>query len=157
IRHVFEPLDLEWFDAFVYWIDGGVHPQAVCKYPEWDPLDRPAWSLAWARSCANSIREGNWMTAAAYAGEAVGCDGFDQGNRQGLDSDSAEARELAICAEFCHEFRDVAGNPFRPVALDPAWRTTSVLGLADAVNADRAFDRLPILADALEEAGCTNE
>jgi hypothetical protein len=52
--------------------------------------------------------------------------------------------------------RDIIGNPFRPVALDPAWRTTAVLGLAEAIYADRAFDRLPILADALEEAGCAN-
>jgi hypothetical protein len=26
--------------------------------------------------------------------------------------------------------------------------------MADGIHADRAFDRLPILADALEEAGC---
>lgn len=51
-------------------------------------------------------------------------------------------------------FREVAGNPFRPVAFDPAWRTSAVVGLAEAVQADRAFDRLPILADALEDAGC---
>jgi hypothetical protein len=56
----------------------------------------------------------------------------------------------------CPLLRDIIGNPFRPVALDPAWRTTAVLGLADAIYAHRAYDRLPILADALEEAGCTN-
>jgi hypothetical protein len=50
--------------------------------------------------------------------------------------------------------RDIAGNPFRPVALDPRWLTSTVLGLASAIYAERAFDRLPILADALEEAGC---
>lgn len=34
------------------------------------------------------------------------------------------------------------------------WRTETVLGLAAGIRAEEAFDRLPILADALEEAGC---
>ena len=52
--------------------------------------------------------------------------------------------------------RDIFGNPFRPVALDPAWRTANVVGIAQSIYEERAFDRLPILADALEDAGCTN-
>jgi hypothetical protein len=36
------------------------------------------------------------------------------------------------------------------------WLTADVRALAEAAYADRAFDRLPILADALEEAGCTD-
>ena len=51
---------------------------------------------------------------------------------------------------------DIFGNPFRPVVADPAWLTSTVRSLADAIYWDRAFDRLPILADALEEAGCVN-
>jgi hypothetical protein len=50
--------------------------------------------------------------------------------------------------------RCVFGNPFRPIAFDPNWRTETVVALASAIYAERAFDRLPILADALEEAGC---
>jgi hypothetical protein len=50
--------------------------------------------------------------------------------------------------------RCIFGNPFRPVAGDPAWRTTSVVGLAETIYSALAFDRLPLLADALEEAGC---
>jgi len=52
--------------------------------------------------------------------------------------------------------RDIFGNPFRPVAADPAWLTPTAVSLAAAIYEDRAFDRLPVLADALEEAGCTN-
>jgi hypothetical protein len=51
---------------------------------------------------------------------------------------------------------DVVGNPFYPVALDPAWRTEAVVGLVAGIYADRAFDRLPVLADALEDAGCAD-
>ena len=40
-----------------------------------------------------------------------------------------------------------------PGFFDPRWRTEAVTMLAKGIDADRAFDRLPILADALEEAG----
>jgi hypothetical protein len=50
--------------------------------------------------------------------------------------------------------RCIVGNPFRPVACEPSWRTSTAVGLAEGIYADHAFDRLPILADALEEAGC---
>jgi hypothetical protein len=52
--------------------------------------------------------------------------------------------------------RDIFGNPFRPVTVNSAWRTTSVTALAQSIYDDRAFDRMPILADALEDAGCDN-
>ena len=44
--------------------------------------------------------------------------------------------------------------PVRPLALDPSWLTGTVVALARGIVADRAFDRLPILADALQDAGC---
>ena len=53
-------------------------------------------------------------------------------------------------------FRDIFGNPFRPVAFDPEWRTETVVGIARDIYEDRAFERVPILADAIEEAGCDN-
>ncbi|WP_246523564.1 hypothetical protein [Gemmata palustris] len=52
--------------------------------------------------------------------------------------------------------RDIFGNPFRTVAFDPAWRTSDVVALAEGIYADHAFDRMPILADALQDAGCDN-
>jgi hypothetical protein len=54
----------------------------------------------------------------------------------------------------CRLLRCLFGNPFRPARFDPSWRTCEVVTLAEGVYADRAFDRLPILADALEDAGC---
>ncbi len=53
--------------------------------------------------------------------------------------------------------RCVFGNPFRTVAFDPRWRSADVLRLARGVYEDRAFDRLPLLADALMDAGCDSE
>jgi hypothetical protein len=53
--------------------------------------------------------------------------------------------------------RDVLGNPFNPAALDPSWLTSTVLALAAGIYCEKAFDRMPILADALEDAGCDDE
>jgi hypothetical protein len=56
--------------------------------------------------------------------------------------------------------REVVGNPFRPVAVDPAWlawNDGTAARLARRIYNDRAFEDLPILADALEEAGCAAE
>jgi hypothetical protein len=50
--------------------------------------------------------------------------------------------------------RELFGNPFRAVAFDPAWRTTDATLLARGIYDEKAFDRMPILADALQDAGC---
>jgi hypothetical protein len=56
--------------------------------------------------------------------------------------------------------REIFGNPFRPIALDPyllAWSDGAIVSLARGIYEERAFERMPILGDALEEAGCTNQ
>jgi hypothetical protein len=50
--------------------------------------------------------------------------------------------------------RDIVGNPFRPVAFDPAWRTRQAVAVAQVMYDDRRFEDMPLLGDALEEAGC---
>lgn len=62
-------------------------------------------------------------------------------------------RTEPILADF---LRDLLGNPFRPVSVEAGCISPTVKQLAAAIYMDRAFDRLPILADALEESGCTN-
>jgi hypothetical protein len=54
--------------------------------------------------------------------------------------------------------RDVFGPlPFRSVQTNSAWLTTDVVPLAAGIYYERAFDRMPILADALQDAGCDND
>jgi hypothetical protein len=52
--------------------------------------------------------------------------------------------------------RDVVGNPFRTMTMESAWQTTNVLKLASNIYDNRRTDYLPVLADALEDAGCDN-
>lgn len=68
--------------------------------------------------------------------------------------------------------REIVGNPFRPAptwireedenwvydiapGLNPEWLTPAVLDIARTIYEDRCFEEMPVLADALEEAGCT--
>jgi hypothetical protein len=54
----------------------------------------------------------------------------------------------------CDLLRDIFGNPFRPAPVDPSWRTPVVVAIARRAYDERDFAALPVLADALEEAGC---
>jgi hypothetical protein len=74
---------------------------------------------------------------------------------------STPTREEAERAEWTAQaalLRDIFGLlPFRPVTIAPAWvawNDATVVKLAQAIYDERAFDRLPVLADSLEEAGC---
>jgi hypothetical protein len=57
-------------------------------------------------------------------------------------------------AGYCNYLRDIFGNPFLSVTVNPSWRTPTVASLAEAIYTEKAFDRMPILADALEDVGC---
>ena len=61
---------------------------------------------------------------------------------------------------LCDLIRDAMGNPFRPSPPLPpatfAWNDGAIRKMAQAIYDTRAFDRLPLLADALEDAGCTD-
>lgn len=64
------------------------------------------------------------------------------------------AAEAAERAAQCRLLRDIIGNPLRPAPSDPRWRTTPVLDLARTMYESGDFAPMPILADAMEEAGC---
>ncbi|MFM8274469.1 MAG: hypothetical protein ACKODX_19360 [Gemmata sp.] len=61
---------------------------------------------------------------------------------------------LALRGQLCALVRETCGNPFRPVAVAPGWRTDTALALALGVYKTRDFGAMPILADALQDAGC---
>jgi len=88
----------------------------------------------------------------AALGAAVSAQGAVTGREKAVAGHTPTA--LAICQAL----RDIAGLlQFRPVALNPAWLTSDVLTLARGIYEERAFDRMPILADALQDAGCEND
>ncbi len=98
-------------------------------------------------ACRDARRYGRGSVAAGTAGCTNSLVFFVRGDAAGWADREAQ----------CHLIRCIFGNPFRPRAIDPAWLghgDGTVVKLAQAVYDDRAFDRLPVLADALEEGGC---
>src|SRR5262245_8481386 len=69
-----------------------------------------------------------------------------EANEEGTESEGQVA--------LIHE---IFGNPFRTVTMDPRWRTSQVLAMAEHVYSERAYESMSPLAEALERAGCTNE
>jgi hypothetical protein len=74
-------------------------------------------------------------------------------HRHTIDWQLVSEDELAVQTAL---LRDIFGNPFHSVVLDSAWLTQDVVNLAQSVYSGQGFNALPILADALEEAGCTD-
>jgi hypothetical protein len=126
-----------------------------------------AW-LDWIDSDEDFGRGGDAMVAAlAATGVSVRWDFVDAHQHAisaatGVHPYYLDPANPAVAVELeaqTHLMRCIVGNPFRPVALDPAWLTwhnSIIPKLAHAIYDERAFDRLPILADAIEEAGCTD-
>lgn len=77
------------------------------------------------------------------------------------------AQRTAVMAADCDLVRELFGNPFRPTLLDnciQSWRDSTVPRLAQSAYDNRilpagTLDKtlIAILADAIEEAGCTDE
>jgi hypothetical protein len=67
-----------------------------------------------------------------------------------------ETRHL-LQRDQCAWLKCLFANPFCAVAFDPAWLTPTVLTLARSIRESRDFGAMPILADAIQDAGCDNE
>jgi hypothetical protein len=115
-----------------------------------------AYATAYAASSTIHDKGTVWLACRAAVNAACAAG-------HALSSQGASENEVAAAthAEFAAQtalVRDLFGNPFRLAPFpDPswlAWQDGAVVKLAQAIYADRAFDRLPVLADALEEAGC---
>jgi hypothetical protein len=103
-----------------------------------DPAEQDAWTAAWRAALGTASMMAN------AAAPVVNADA------QWRSAFFAERRVQCIL------LRDVFGSPFRAVGFDPSWRTAQAVAVARAMYEDRKFDDLPLLADALEEAACTD-
>jgi hypothetical protein len=68
-----------------------------------------------------------------------------------LATGGGRAAERRVQADL---LRDIFGNPFRTLRFDVSWRTPTVLAIAEDIYHNDAFSEMPVLGDALEDAGC---
>jgi hypothetical protein len=106
-----------------------------------------AYNLAWA-----AINRPRGVHAAALAAWTA-----NSSERLGAEAAVTSAAGTGVRnAGVVTMLREVFDNPFRREAVDTSWKTKAIHTLAATIYEERAFDHLPILADALEEAGCTD-
>jgi hypothetical protein len=104
--------------------------------------NHPAWAVCW-----NPNEDPRAMTERALAW-VVGC-------VAGTRIEVAH-REKGFQADL---LREIAAPLFEPIAFNVRWRLWSdatIVRLAQGIYDERAFDQMPILGDALEEAGCAD-
>jgi len=77
------------------------------------------------------------------------CRGTGRQEQTFVDHSESRRGECTICQG--------SGVLLESLTFDPAWRTTTVVGIAQRIDDTGDFDAMPILADALEEAGCEDE
>jgi hypothetical protein len=70
------------------------------------------------------------------------------------DWTSGVREQVLLQVNILHDLFD---DLFRAVVFDPKWRTSDVLKKAQSIYDEHAFERLPVLADALASAGCDND
>jgi hypothetical protein len=127
------------------------HPASAAHRAAYDPKDYPP-----PYPDAPSI---NAFATAEDAAQAAACadELWKAGRnrkRAKVSFNRARREERAAQGQL---FRDIFGNPFRPSVAVPSWLTSTVVALASQMYEGRDFSAMPILADALEDAGCDNE
>jgi hypothetical protein len=117
---------------------------------QWPRPEDPQCSCAEAYAARDLLQPDAFAAALRCRGIAGSREAWGNVPRRLVAEEEAAERALV---------HDVFGNPFRPAALDPAWLAGaggSARPIAQVIYDRRRFEDLPVLADALEEAGCAN-
>jgi hypothetical protein len=126
---------------------------ARAKSPKWEHKWEHLIASLVHRTLAREAFEAAW-NAPVLSYEVLDC--LADGHRD-RDTRAIHTAEWQVCNGF---LRDIFGNPFRPgPAIDRAWMTWNagtVPKVAAAIYDSRDFGRFVVLADALEDAGCTD-
>jgi hypothetical protein len=139
-------LALEAGEAYARQVDGGA------TGGEGDVRRELAWVVAHAATTPLPVENvGNRAIAVAVQAR-TGAVLFSPVPTAEFDAATAEQQRVMRAVVW-----DVAGNPFSPVAFSPEWRTDTAKALARQMYDSREFSAMPILADALQDAGCDND
>ena len=107
--------------------------ESASTYEERNARRAAAWSASLTVDAMSTARSVAWGTTLA----------------------SQEPRQVERVAQ-AQLLRDIFNYPFRQCEINPDIRTSTVLALAQQIYQSRDFGTMPILADGLEDAGCTD-
>ena len=133
-------------DAFAL-ADAAMEPVLKRAHAEGHDVFHPTVDASWAARALTFFRAPQqvaWQTASKCASTIA--ETTDEEHQEAL-----KKQELAWHADL---LREVVGDPFRPNQVDLSWVTPVIIAQGRSIYAERAFERLPALADALAEAGC---
>jgi hypothetical protein len=134
-----------------------VYAAALSSYAgQCNVWDGPAYSACNAAGAARWVLTDSALTTARLASYVGVGEKYRPSGVERADADQFRALTREEYQKQAVLLRDVVGNPFLPVVLVSDLLMPHVVVLSQAIYDDCAFDRLPILADALEEAGCTD-
>ena len=136
--------DLEYAATMEAYPDGYTHSNAWYANQAASICSASSY-LRYAES--NLAESSCWYKAARYV--AIGL--------KNLNSPHSQESDWRSKLELLQFLRDIFGNPFRPVSFDREWRTSTVVAIAKAMYESRDFSPMPILGDALQDAGCDHE
>jgi len=118
----------------------------VAVLPEFEGQPEPGTDL-----CTRLAARGWSIGGVAHETQKLAAGNTPRGIVIGAACEEAERRGQSLL------LRDIFGNPFRPVAFSPELRTTTAVAIAQQMYESRDFSAMPILADALQDAGCDND
>jgi hypothetical protein len=148
--------------------DGTASAKEVKKYARHVAELRRMWRAP-QRSVSRRYRSfaAQCVLGAVYRLSVEPEDDFSESERAGSVHSEVLGALDDLCAHWqtpskerlrqAHIVREIVGNPFRPVKFLPEWRTDTAVALARPMYDSCEFSAMPILADALQDAGCDND
>ena len=106
------------------------------------------------QAVGNVLPNGGVLSSSKYTAYALGWANADPSRSFDCETERIRENHLRLQESI---FREIVGNPFLDIEFDPRWRTGDVLGLARGIYANKTFQHMPILSDALMDAGCDDE
>jgi hypothetical protein len=124
--------------------------------------------VIWAAAACIKVTESDAIAGAIEAGRCVAASFADTRWRDAVDAAAntgirvmeeppKHSKALTERQQQSNLLRCIFGNPFRPLTLTSFLLTDSVLAIARGIYEERAFERMPVLADALEDSGVADE
>jgi hypothetical protein len=158
-RSADEPVAAEALEAASEAADLFHHPAgdyAACYVDGWGPYDHELIASGNAASAASRTcdRDMDFVPVCAVVRYLI------RAEKELQYTQSVESNAKEVPAEYTVQaalVRNIFGNPFRPVVFSQEWRTDTAVALAKGMYESRVFSAMPILADALQDAGCDNE